>query len=152
VSVRDLIPILQIAVGPVILISGVGLLLLTMTNRFARIIDRARQFSSTLHAAPDSERPRILAQLQVLSDRAHLVRLAITAAAVSLLLAAILIILLFLTALLGLEVAVVLSGLFIACMGLLIASIVFFIRDVNLSLSALKLELASTGSDAAQRL
>ena len=34
-----IVPILQTAIGPVILISGVGLLLLTMTNRLARTID-----------------------------------------------------------------------------------------------------------------
>ena len=38
----DLVPILQMAVGPVILISGVGLLLLSMTNRLGRVIDRSR--------------------------------------------------------------------------------------------------------------
>ena len=36
---HELIPVLQVAIGPVILISGVGLLLLTLTNRFGRIID-----------------------------------------------------------------------------------------------------------------
>ena len=36
---------LQVAIGPVILISGVGLLLLTMTNRLGRAIDRARQMT-----------------------------------------------------------------------------------------------------------
>jgi hypothetical protein len=37
----ELIPVLQVAIGPVILISGVGLLLLTLTNRFGRAVDRA---------------------------------------------------------------------------------------------------------------
>lgn len=35
----DLIPTLQTAIGPVILISGVALLLLTVTNRLGRAID-----------------------------------------------------------------------------------------------------------------
>jgi hypothetical protein len=41
-SLTELIPVLQMAIGPVILISGVGLLLLSMTNRLGRVIDRAR--------------------------------------------------------------------------------------------------------------
>src|SRR5665647_2321311 len=41
--VHELIPVLQVAIGPVILISGVGLLLLTLTNRYGRTIDRSRQ-------------------------------------------------------------------------------------------------------------
>ena len=42
-SLEQIIPELRDAIGPVILISGVGLLLLTMTNRLGRAIDRARQ-------------------------------------------------------------------------------------------------------------
>jgi hypothetical protein len=50
-AVRDmhlstLIPTLQLAVGPVILISGIGLLLLSMTTRFGRTIDRTREIAS----------------------------------------------------------------------------------------------------------
>ena len=43
ISLSELVPILQIAIGPAILISGVGLLLLSMTNRLGRVIDRALQ-------------------------------------------------------------------------------------------------------------
>ena len=41
-TLTQLVPILQLAIGPVILISGVGLLLLTLTNRFGRMLDRSR--------------------------------------------------------------------------------------------------------------
>jgi Protein of unknown function (DUF2721) len=140
-SVRDLIPILQVAIGPVILISGIGLLLLSMTNRFGRVIDRARLLAQALEDAGPNDRSRITAQLDILAVRGRLVRLAITLAAVSLLLAAILIIALFLAALYGWEGAGLLVILFIACMLTLIAAIVVFIRDINLSLAALKLEL-----------
>jgi hypothetical protein len=151
VTVRDVVPILQVAIGPVILISGIGLLLLSMTNRFGRVIDRSRQLSRALGGATEADRPHIASQLQILSVRARLVRLAITLAAISVLLAAILIIVLFLTALLGLEIAGFLSALFIACMVTLIISIVVFIRDVNLSLAALRLELAANERYTAPR-
>jgi hypothetical protein len=140
---RDLIPILQVAIGPVILVSGIGLLLLSMTNRFGRVIDRARQLARVI-SEPDvlpEDRDRALAQIEILTVRGRLVRLAITLAAVSLLLAAILVIALFVAALLRIEAATLLASLFIGCMATLIASIVLFIRDVNLSLAALKLEL-----------
>ncbi|HUL76631.1 MAG TPA: DUF2721 domain-containing protein [Vicinamibacteria bacterium] len=140
-TVRDLIPILQVAIGPVILISGVGLLLLSMTNRFGRVIDRARLLARSLDDATPEQRERALAQIAILAVRGRLVRLSITFAAVSLLLAAILIITLFVTALLGWEHAAFLAALFIACMVTLVVSILLFIRDINLSLAALKLEL-----------
>lgn len=138
---RDVVPLLQVAVGPVILISGVGLLLLSMTNQFGRLIERSRQLARELRTAGEDERVGIVAQVRILSARAGLVRLAIALATTSILLASLLIILLFLTALFGLEVAVVLSLVFIACMACLIGSLVVFLRDINLSLHAFKLEI-----------
>ncbi len=58
ISIKELIPVLQVAIGPVILISGVGLLLLSMTNRLSRVIERARNllsFSETI-GGPSKER------------------------------------------------------------------------------------------------
>ena len=140
-TVHDIVPVLQIAVGPVILISGVGLLLLTMTNRLGRAIDRARQLKGELAKRTDAERDQVLAQVTILYRRARTIRLSITLAAVSALLASALIITLFLTALLQLESGLLPSLIFIGCMGSLFASLVAFIRDINLSLHALKLEL-----------
>jgi hypothetical protein len=142
-SLHDLIPILQIAMGPVILVSGIGLLLLTMTNRFGRVIDRARQLAHDRRGASDPDRSRITVQLQILSRRAQIVRAAITLATLSVLLTALLIIVIFVTASLFLESASLVSGLFIACMVFLIASLGLFVADINISLSALKHEIGS---------
>ena len=139
--VKELIPVLQVAIGPVILISGVGLLLLTLTNRYGRTIDRSRQLVRELRELAGDDRERLEGQIEILYRRARLIRLSITLAAVSVLLASVLIIVLFLTALWNLEVGLVLSLLFIACMVALSGSLVAFIRDINLSLGALKLEL-----------
>ncbi len=141
----DLLPILQVAIGPVILISGVGLLLLTMTNRFGRIIDRTRQLSRELRSAQSSERESALAQLDILLTRARIVRGAIAAASVSVLLAAVLIIVLFVSTLIGLSLAAPVVGLFASCLASLIGSLVLFIRDVNFSLKALRLEVGAAG-------
>ena len=50
-TLQQLIPVIQTAVGPVILISGVGLLLLSITNRFGRIVDRSRLLARELPRA-----------------------------------------------------------------------------------------------------
>ncbi len=141
-SIAQLIPVLQTAIGPAILISGVGLLLLTMTNRLGRTIDRARLLAREL-ATSETERAKISAQLQVLWSRARLIRLAIALASMSALAAAILIILLFFTALWQVETAWLIGAVFIVCMLCLIGSLVVFIHDVNRALAALKLELAA---------
>jgi len=139
----QLIPILQVAIGPVILVSGGGLLILSMTNRLGRIIDRARELTRALKGAAAADREPMAAQLGILSRRARIVRDAIFLAAHSVLLAAVLVIGIFLAALMRLETALPIIVLFIACMLCLIGSLVLFIRDVNLSLRALRLELAS---------
>jgi len=141
----DLLPVLQVAIGPVILISGVGLLLLTMTNRFGRIIDRTRQVSRELTSGQSAEPERALAQLDILMARARIVRGAIATASFSALLAAVLIIVIFISALFALSMAALVVGLFVSCLASLILSLVLFIRDVNLSLRALRLEVGPAG-------
>lgn len=157
---NELIPILQVAIGPVILISGAGLLLLSMTNRYGRVIDRARLLSDALrarqqqqqqkptggagNAAAGADTGQFALQLEILTRRARLVRLCITLAVLSVLLASVMIIFLFLAALLHLDAAVLIVLLFTACMGSLIASLVVFLRDINLSLSALELQIQSS--------
>ena len=144
-SVEHLIPILQVSIGPVILISGIGLILLSMTNRFSRIIERSRQLTRELRLpGGHANRASIEGQLTVLVRQARMVRSAIFLAVISVLLASILIILLFLTALLQLESAVLIIVLFIACMASLIASLIIYLRDINVALSAVKLEIGPT--------
>ena len=136
-----LIPVLQTAIGPVILISGVGLLLLNMTNRLGRTIDRARQLVAQLQSGDENARRRNKAQLQILWQRALLLRSAIALAATSALLAAVLIIVLFLSVLFEWEGGWIVGLLFIGCLLAVIGSLVYFLRDVNVSLCALALEL-----------
>jgi hypothetical protein len=143
----DLVPTLQMAIGPVILISGVGLLLLSMTNRLGRVIDRARLLVEGMRKAEETERARFLAQLPILYRRAKLIRLAIIYSALSVLLAGILIISLFLAVLLHLEIGPLVAFFFVGCIGCLIVSLVMFIWDINLALSALRLEMAEDGGE-----
>jgi len=140
VSISEFVPVLQIAIGPVILISGVGLLLLSMTNRLGRVVDRSRFLWRELRESKNDNREAITVQLSILSRRAHLVRSAIIFASISLLLTAILIIVLFITALLNLENVWLIIILFIGCMLSLIASLILFIMDINQSLVALRVE------------
>lgn len=140
-SIQELIPVLQIAVGPVILISGVGLLLLSMTNRLSRVIERARILLAKSESVSGHARDRILAQIDILWVQARLIRVAILLASTSVLFAAFLIIVLFITALFKIEDAWLISILFVACLLSLIGSLTAFITDINRSLAAFKVEL-----------
>ena len=137
----ELVPVLQVAIGPAILISGVGLLLLTMTNRFGRIIDRSRILAEALRTGSDEDRVRAESQVAILWRRARLVRLAIVLGCVSVLLAALLVIVLFVAALARLEIVWIIVALFTACLLTLIASLVVFLQEIDSSLEALNVDL-----------
>ncbi len=144
-SVAELVPILQTAIGPTILISGVGLLLLTMVNRLNHIMDRTRILAAQMADCPPEAREGKATQLTILWQRATLIRRAIIFASSSALSAALLIVTLFLSALSGIEDAWLIGGLFVVAMASLILALLFFIRDIDQSLVALKVEIQGNG-------
>ncbi len=146
-TVAELIPVLQVSISPVILISGIGLLLLSMTNRLGRVIDRARILDRELRPGLADDPNRSREQLRILMVRARLLRGAIVMSALSVLLAACLIISLFLATLLRLNAGHVIMTLFISCLTTLVFSIIEFIRDINQTLTALKLEVRDSVSN-----
>src|SRR5215831_1696970 len=135
---NELVPILQQAVAPVILISGVGLLLLSLTNRFGRAVDRSRQLIRERRELGEADRRQLDDQVNVLYRRARLIQQAIILGASSVLFAAVLIITLFCIVWLKLELAWLIEVLFGACLLSLIVSLVLFIFEIHLSLKALK--------------
>ena len=147
ISIKDLVPVLQIAIGPEILISGVGLLLLTLSNRFGRAVDRSRLLAREMRKAEGPQRQLLSRQVEFLYQRARLIRFSITLVVVSVLLSSVLIIVLFSTALLHLEVGLLIIALFIASLVSLIVGLAAFIREIHLSLKALKVELFSSPSE-----
>lgn len=135
----QLVPALQISVGPVILISGVGLFLLVMTNRLGRTVDRLRALAPRAREAR-ADQENVREQSDILWRRSLILRQAITFAVLSALQAAVLVLFLFYSALLKFSSGVFLAVLFTGCLGCLILSLVTLLRDVNLSLTALRLE------------
>jgi hypothetical protein len=146
-TLHDIVPVLQVATGPVILISGIGLLLLTMTNRLGRTIDRARQLCRESPASSGENRTHDLTQITIIYRRAQVLRVSIGLAGFSVLLISALIIILFVAALLDWPAGVVVVLVFIASMASLFGSLVAFLYDINLALHALRLELKSFKPD-----
>lgn len=128
-----------------ILISAVGLLLLSMTNRLGRSIDRSRALSTELSRADADKREKIIRQLHLLWKRARLIRVSILLASNSAFCAAVMILTLFLTPWLQIQTGWLIAALFVGCMVCLIGSLVTFTHDIKLSLGALRVELADEG-------
>lgn len=140
-SITELLPMLQSSIGPAILISAIGLLLLTMTNRLAHLIDRIRALNGTQQTDDPAIKSKTETEIQILLRRAHLLRDAILWASASALCSATLIMVIFLFTLLSIDFAAVLIFLFIGSMICFMAAIFMLIMDVNVSLKALEIEV-----------
>ena len=116
------------------------MVLLSMTNRYGRVIDRSRILSDAVRRNSDGDTGRLCAQLRILARRARLLRTAIALTTFSILLVALLIIVLFLMALTGTGGTTLIVLIFSLCMLSLVGGLVVFIVDINVSLSALNLE------------
>lgn len=124
---------IQLAVAPVFLISGIGAMLVVMTNRLGRIIDRARVIEQRLeNASPDCV-AGYNQDLAVLSKRAKLISRAITLCTTTALLICTVIAVLFLNAFLRLDAAIPVSFLFITAMLTFFLGLVWFLREVYLA-------------------
>ena len=80
-------------------------------------------------------------RIATLTPAPQVVRRAIVCACVSLLLAVVLVVTLFVASAAGLELAWLVVALFIACLGALVASLAAFLKEINESLLALRLDL-----------
>ncbi|WP_345980426.1 DUF2721 domain-containing protein [Sulfurimonas sp. HSL3-2] len=137
----DLIATLQLSIGPVILISGVGLIILSLTNRFGRIVDRTRQLSVEYRSASGADLHRILSELKILTIRARVIRGSNVAAVLSVLLVSLIIISLFWAAQYHVNIGYLIVTLFISSITSLVVALSLFIYDLELSLKALWIEL-----------
>lgn len=147
ITFHQLAPVLTLAIGPVVLVSGCGLLLLSLTQRLARATDLARSMSRHLRTLPEGEGAHLREQMLMLLRRTEILRRAIALIVLSALCAAILVLQLFVSALLKVEFVWATVVLFVACLCCLIAGLVEYIRDVNAVLAALRIEVGEDWPD-----
>lgn len=140
---NDVLPIIQLAITPVILMSGIGAVLLSMTQRMGRIVDRTRILSGQLRQEKDAaEREHVGQQLTIMFRRAHVMRFAMTMATLSVFMSGLLVVVIFASAFTRLELSAVILGLFVVSVSLLLLGLAMFIRDIFISLKALNAEVA----------
>ena len=136
--------LIQLTISPVVLISGVGLLLLTLSNRIARPIDRARLLSEEILKAGDQAREEDRIQLDVLLKRCEILRLSLGFLGVSILSATLISLFMVISAFAPLFLRLpILITLSIGVLSIVI-SVGLFLYDVALSLKALKVEVGAT--------
>lgn len=138
-QVQSIGAVIDLAVAPVFLLSGVGIVLTVLTNRLARVVDRARRLEEAARQATAEELAELKGQLATMARRARLMNRAITLSTVSALLVALVVALLFVGAFIRFDASPVIAGLFIAAMLTLIGALLCFLREVFLAIGALKI-------------
>jgi hypothetical protein len=131
--------VIQLAIAPVFLLTGLGALLSVMATRLGRVIDRARHVEEGWKSFNDAERAAATRELGVLEKRAHLASWAINFCASAALLVCAVIGALFLDVFVGTNLKWLVGTLFIAAMIALIGGLVSFLREVYLATHTLRI-------------
>lgn len=133
----DIVHLIQSAVAPVFLLSGVGVTLGVLTNRLARIIDRARLLE--MRVDKDEARAESTAEiLRVLARRAHYINTAIALCTISALFVSLVVMSLFATAFLSVNLSGAIAILFVLAMISLTAAFGAFLLEVRIATRSLR--------------
>jgi hypothetical protein len=131
--IHDIARVIQLALAPAFLLTGVASLLNVFATRLARIVDRTRNLERRVETGGESP-----AELEVLRRRAELVRWAITMGTFAALFVTLVIGIAFVGFLLKVNFAMAVAGLFVVAMAALTFALGFFLREVTLAVGSLE--------------
>lgn len=139
IEVVDIAHAIQLALAPVFLLSGIGVLLGVLTNRLARIVDRARKVEEGLRQAVDASAEESRGELPVAARRARLINVSITLSTVAALLIALVVALIFASTFAPINLATSVAILFVLAMAALIGGLMSFLLEVRVATEALRI-------------
>ena len=129
VDVPTVAHVIQLAVAPVFLLTGIGAILGVLSSRLGRVVDRFR----VLHLMPEEERTVYTMEMQNLQSRSKWIHWSITLCIVCALLVCIVIAALFIGSELGRDPSGVIAVLFPAAMLALILGLMCFLREISIA-------------------
>ena len=137
--IADASRLIQLAIAPVFLLTGVATLLGVLSSRLGRTIDRGRVLEGLLETADATRIARMHDELAVLSRRAKILYRSIALGVITALLICSVIASLFMSAFTRVDVTLVVAGFFIAAMAALISTLLLFLREVFLATRVLRI-------------
>jgi hypothetical protein len=139
IEVVDIAHAIDLAVAPVFLLSGIGVLLGVLTNRLARIVDRARKVEESLQQAAVPASGDARGQLKVAARRARFINVSITLGTIAALLVALVVAVLFASTFVPLNLAGPVAVLFVLAMAALVGALLSFLLEVRIAIAALRI-------------
>lgn len=131
-SITNVAHVIQLAVAPVFLLTGVGAILSVLTNRLGRVVDRFRVLED---AVPESAEGRAARsdQMGVMAQRARMIHWAIGLCTGCALLVCVVIATLFVGSITGSDLSDIIATLFIMAMLSLVSGLLCFLREISLA-------------------
>jgi Protein of unknown function (DUF2721) len=152
-TIKVLASVIQLSVAPVFLLAGIAGLLNVLSQRLARIVDRARVIERRIPQAK-SEKQRVLlhSEASTLWTRIALINWAIRLCVSSALIVCVVIVALFVGEFVDFHIAALVAVLFVVAMLLIIIGLVFLLREISVATRHMRagMELALEDSDPAQ--
>jgi hypothetical protein len=134
-QITDAARLIQVALTPVFLLLSIGVILGVLTNRLARVIDRARKLEDAA-AAGSQDASEVV---RVLGHRASLIYRSITFATIAAIAVAFVVVLLFADTFLGIGLSPVIATVFVLAILSLAVGLVIFLVEVRVATSALRI-------------
>ena len=131
---------LQSCIAPVALVSGIGLLLLTLTNRLGRTIDRTRNLVTELGNNATKKRNQKEMEIRILFRRSNLLKNSIGSIVISIMSSSLIIPVLFFMIFFNYQIKVLGYLFFVVSIVFILISNIYFFLDILISLKALKIE------------
>ena len=125
--------VIQLAVAPVFLLTGVGAILSVLINRLARVVDRFRALECEQLKAQEAAVGAIRDEMNLLSHRARMIHWAIGLCTSCALFVCLVIALLFLGSVIDVRLSTPISILFIVAMLALVVGLLCFLREITLA-------------------
>jgi hypothetical protein len=125
--------VIQLAVAPVFLLSGVGAILAVLINRLSRIVDRYRLLEGSHSDAGAGDQTAAQVEMAILSRRARLIHWAISLCTIGALFICIVVATLFIGSMLRVGVSQLIALMFIGAMLALIGGLLSFLREISLA-------------------
>jgi len=132
-SITTVSHVIQLAIAPVFLLSGVGAILAVLINRLGRIVDRYRSLENGKPKTDAGAAALVDIEMEILSRRARLIHWAISLCTVGALFICIVIAMLFVGSMVHVGVSQAIALMFVAAMLALIAGLLSFLREIALA-------------------
>ena len=142
--------VIQLAVAPAFLLAAIAGLLNVMSTRLGRIIDRARIIERRiLTAKADDQRTLLRSEATTLWQRIALINWGIRLCVTGALTVCLVIVALFVGAFVAINIATLIAVLFVVAMFLMIAGLLFLLREVSVSTRHMRqgMEIALEGGN-----